>query len=188
MKKFLPFKIRPFNMANFSGGSGYLLPTFILYLMPATYLLNFIATSLLTFLPAKKAKSNGWVSVKTVKKCLYRKYLPFAAIIAIPLSIVSALTDAFDTIYTTGFIWVYLAAVFYAVIPFVLIFFSILTSVFVLCVCGKAVINDDTGEKMVKAKSVFGLSILFLFLFSIVAFIIMILLSNLIDGYDYDYY
>lgn len=172
MKKLLPFKIRPFNMANFSSGSGYF-AFFYLFILLATYLVNAIANIPLTIIPALISKSKGKVKVSLLKKVWYFFYIPVAVVATIVLTIVYK--DR-GFIYTGDFISL-IGYIYCAATPFLIIFFAFIKAMNVILKEEKTerektegeTVNEDDGEEKVKAEDLFSYSFLYVFLYSLVA-------------------
>lgn len=172
MKKLLPFKIRPFNMANFSSGSGYF-AFYYVFILLATYLVNAIANIPLTIIPALVRKPRGLLKTDTLKKALHYYYIPVAAVATIVLTIVYTY---WGFIYTGGFISL-IGYIYCAATPFLIIYFAFIEAIKVV-LKGKTTdgekteeetVNKEDKEKKVNARALFGYSFLFVFLFSLAA-------------------
>lgn len=181
MKKFRPFKIRPFNMANFSGGSGYLVFVYV-YILIGTQLFNIFINIPLTLITTKIAKSGGWVKAKTIKRGLNFVFIPTAVVLTIVLTFVYMFGLGF--IYEDTSIVSFIAYVFCAASPFIIIYLAIITAVNTAEEREKAAL-DDINEKEVKGSSFILRSIAFTALYSFMAFPISLVFNAVIDSVVY---
>ena len=172
MKKLLPFKIRPFNMANFSSGSGYFAFHY-LFILLATYLVNAVANVPLTLVTALISKSKGKVKVSVLKKVLYFFYIPVAAVATIVLTIMYM---DIGFIYTGDFISL-IGYIYCAATPFLIIYFAFIKAMNVILKEEKTerekteseTVNEDDGEEKVNAWALLGYSFWYVFLYSLAA-------------------
>ena len=177
MKKFLPFKIRPFNMANFSSGSGYLALYYVLFML-GTYLLNVLVNIPLTVISSKLSKNQGWVKTRNIKRGLNFVYVPIAVVLSFVLTFVYMW--GLEFIYTDGVVAT-IAYAFCAASPFVIVYFAILTALKVADRKDKTKV-DDKGDERVKGLFVFAVSFLFVFLYSLVGFTVCLVFNSLIEA------
>lgn len=177
MKKLFPFKIRPFNMANFSSGSGYLVFYYVFFML-GTYLLNVLVNIPLTVISSKLSKNQGWVKTRTIKRALNFVYVPVAIVLSVVLTFVYMWGLKF--IYTDGVIAT-IAYAFCAASPFVIVYFAILTALIIADRKDKTKF-DENGVERVKGLYVFLVSFAFVLFYSCVGFSICLMFNLLIEA------
>ena len=162
MKKILPFKIRPFNMANFSGGSGYMM-FYYAFILLVTYPLYFIVSIPLSRLGARKNEASPTVDTRKVKSMLKHIYLPVTAVISVILTVVY---DYIGFVYSGGILaWV--AEFYCACTPFAMIFTAIMI----------VVKKKSDEEGYIKRSVLINSSFIYLFVFTIAAFCFSLLFA-----------
>ena len=165
-------------MANFSGGSGYLV-FFYVYILVLAQLLNILINVPLTLIKTKTAKGSGWIKASSVKKGLNRVFIPISVILTIVLTFVYKLGAGF--IYDDGSVVAIIAYVFCAASPFIIIYLAILTAVNTAQERDEAAL-DDINEKEVKGASFILSSMAFTLLYSVLSFPIPVVLGIIIDS------
>jgi len=155
--------IRPFNMANFSGGYGYM-PVYAIFGVIVSFPAAFV---LWTGFAISFKNEDGALDYQILKRRLNRIVLPLCLILFIPWTIFLA-----TTLY--GSIWAYaLATVWAAAIPGIGIYCSMLFSAKLLA----------AKEKLTKG-SWLVLTLIFLAAIALLGLYIMFLLTDLGDTLD----
>ena len=166
-------------MANFSGGSGYLVFVYV-YILIGTQLFNILINIPLTLITTKIAKSGGWVKAKTIKRGLNFVFIPTAVVLTIVLTFVYMFGLGF--IYEDTSIVSFIAYVFCAASPFIIIYLAVQSAV--RTAEGREAPYDENEEE-VKGVSVFIRSIAFTALYSFIAFPISLVFSAIIEEMIY---
>lgn len=173
MKKILPFKVRPFNMANFSGGSGTLLYSFPIILL-VSFLMDTASIFVYSLISILSSKVLGMIEIRSIEKFLRKVYIPVASVLTALITLAYLGVIAFEFYYFDDFsVILLLTYIFIAWSPFAVNYLAILSALKFAHKKELTVIDDETWFESINGMKFFGLTVAFSVAYAIIAALIV---------------